>query len=287
MHIRNYINQSSANLMVLLCLLFTAQLQADAASQAHDVINKAIEVAGGIGAWQRQGTLIAHETQTRYGGGEPSRVSLVHYLNTKGDGYRLEITRSDGKFVYGWDGRAFWALVNGKPGDADQVREARRTIADAYYRFSLPFILDDSKVDMEYTGTESFNGSEVDVVKITYNQGAANRYFPTQEADQGNTSSMNHDSSSAPAAHSSPADHEVYFYSINKSGIINKVYFSHHGDGSYETLLLDDYDSVGGILKEHYRKVLLPDGKTLYESDIADVSFSEEIGSEKFSKPYP
>ena len=163
------------NLLGLL-LLVPALAHADAAGEARDIISKAIINAGGT-AWRGVSTMIVHESQARNTDSGILAMEIVHTFDTKARGYRMEISSTQGKQIYGWDGRQFWAELDGKAGEEAQIKEARRLISDAFYRFSLPFVLDDSEAQMEYVGKDSVNGVETDLVKITYKGGPVDRYW--------------------------------------------------------------------------------------------------------------
>lgn len=52
-----------------------------------------------------------------------------------------------------WDGAAYWATLNGRPGDEGLLEEARR-LAYNIERFSLPFNLKEPKGELRYEGME-------------------------------------------------------------------------------------------------------------------------------------
>ena len=110
-------------------------------SEGLQVIQAAIESAGGARNWEQAGTLVVHEIQSRYMPKGSSEVRLVHYLDTNRKRYRVEIEGEEGKKVFGWDGESFWATLNAQKGDASLLGEAQRSIANGYYRFGLPFNL--------------------------------------------------------------------------------------------------------------------------------------------------
>lgn len=273
---------SLLTLIILLFPVFTIQAQAD--SKSASLIHDAIVSAGGMDSWQRKGTLVVHESQSRNEDDGIVKVNLVHYMNTMGKGYRVELAYPYNNYIYGWDGKEFWAMANGKAGDHELVREARRVISDAYFRFSLPFILDDVGQDAEYTGSDTVDGTATEVVNITYEKGPADRYFAPAAEEHG------HNSTQEEAGHGAESEGhghggEVYNYHFNSRDQIAKVYFSHHGDGTYETLLFEDFNMVDGINREHKRILLRPDGQTHYESDFTSIEFVNQINDSIYSKP--
>jgi hypothetical protein len=289
-------------------LLFTVcSAQAQSGDKASDIINRAVKSAGGNSNWQQNSNLVVHESQTRYEDEGTVQVNLIHTMSTKSMDYHIELSRTGINAVYGWDGTEFWATVDGKPGDDDLVNEARRVISDAYFRFSLPFILDDPEQKAEFTGNDSVNGLATEVVKITYEKSPADRYFSPAAAEHGHGSGdAKVEHNDAKAVHSdAKANHdvakvehggesagyghghggEVYNFHFNKENQLTKVYFSHHGDGTYETILLEDFKVVDGINREHKRTLLRPDGQTHYISNFTSIDFIKEIDDRLFSKP--
>jgi len=278
-------------LFIFISLVPISNVLAQSHDQAESIINTAISQAGGAETWHDNGTLNIREFQKRYEEGGVVIVNLMHNMNTDGSGYRIELARQGGNLVYGWDGTDFWAMVDGKPGDDDEVREARRVISDAYFRFSLPFVLERDIHDLEYTGTDSLYGRNTKVLKMTYDQGPADRYFSGHADEHGEHSSENdHNAGSedqAEGEHGGGHGHgsEEYFFHFAENGDLVKVYFSHHGDGTYETLLYKNIKKVGGINREHIRTLFRPDGNIHYESFFSKIEFSNSVDSRIYEKP--
>ncbi len=289
-------------LFVSFSILFVTvfSVQAQSAGKASEIINRAVTSAGGNSTWHQNSNLVVHETQTRYEDEGTVQVNLIHTMSTINTGYRIELSRTGINTVYGWDGTEFWASIDGKLGNHDLVNEARRVISNAYFRFSLPFILDDSEQRAEFTGNDSVNGSTTEVIKITYEKSPADRYFSPVAKEH------DHGSANAKADHSvAKAEHDVvkvehggesaghghghggeeYNFYFSKENQLTKVYFSHHGDGTYETILLEDFKVVDGINREHKRTLLRSDGQTHYISNFTSIDFIKEIDDRLFSKP--
>ncbi len=296
---------------LLVTLLFTlllvpAYTQVDAESQARDIINKASDQAG-KSVWDGIATMVVHESQSRNTDTGKLQIALIHTLDTKGRGYRMEISSTKGKQIYGWDGQQFWAVVDGKPGDEDQLKEAKRLISDAFYRFSLPFVLDDPQAEMEYAGKDSVNGVETDSVKITYQGGPVDSYWNTgktrhqpehaaarheQKAGEhaGHMGARHGDTGVDQAKHDEGSgDHhagnQVYFYHFNKDYHIVKIYFSHHGDDSYETFLFDNFTTINGITREQSRVLIREDGNPLYATKFTQVEFRNDADVSLYKSP--
>ena len=270
---------------------------------AREIIARAIVAAGG-GDWDSLNTLVAHESQTRNTDKGVVQLELDHTMDTKGHGYRMEITGDGSHRIYGWDGKQFWANVDGKPGDEAQVKEARRLISDAFYRFSMPFILGNRNSTREYVGEDMVNGKPTKVVKITYQGNPVDGYWKTAEMRAEEHGHNQHDNKQAEAKadehaghsgdagkeaakHEGHGDHhdgaQVYFYHFDEDDRIAKIYFSHHGDDSYETFLFSDYTTVNGITREQSRKLLEADGKTLYDTRFSRVEFRTDSNTELYS----
>ncbi|NNE37725.1 MAG: hypothetical protein HKN08_05415, partial [Gammaproteobacteria bacterium] len=145
--------------------------------QVSKILNQAINYAGGADTWRNNDTLKVHEFQKRYEEEGVVIVDILHTMNTDGSGYLMESSRQGSNFTYGWDGMAFWAMVDGNPGSDDDVSEARRQISNAFFRFSLPILLERDIDELEYEGTDSLYGARTEVLKITYENGPADRYF--------------------------------------------------------------------------------------------------------------
>ncbi len=267
-----------------ICLLiaFDSVHGQSADNSAESIIQNAVDTAGGKQSWLAKGTFVVHETQMRESNGIPEPVSLIHYMDTAGDGYRLEIIRADGNYVYGWDGHGFWAQKDGRAGDHELEREARRVISDAYYRFSLPFILLDNTDDMEYSGTDQLNGMVTQVLKISYSQGPADRYFSSHSAESGHNAEESHSAHGGGSGHH--GDEEYYFHFDDQNRLV-KVYFSHHGDGHFETLLLTGIDRVDGILREDTRRMIRHDGSILYDAEFTYIGFETKKQEGFYKQP--
>jgi hypothetical protein len=300
------------NALLAALLLAPAISQADASSQAQDLIRMAAEKSG-KSAWDGMSTVIVHESQSRNTDTGLLQIELEHTMDIKGRGYRMELSSSKGKQIYGWDGKQFWAIVDGKPGDADQVKEAKRLISDAFYRFSLPFILGDSGPAISYEGKDAVDGVATEVVKFTYNGGPVDSYWSKAEDSEhsehaGHTAGKHEaantghqDEVKAGHQHENAEKHEqqaeassghhghggsqVYFYHFDKDYRIVKIYFSHHGDDSYETFLFGDFTAVDGITREQSRKLIRENGNTLYDTRFTRIEFSKEGDESLYHSP--
>ena len=270
-------------LVMMFFLLMAVAVQGQSTdNQEVMIIKNAVDAAGGIAAWQDKGTLVVHETQMRESNGMTEAVSLVHYMDTTGEGYRLEMVRSDGDYIFGWDGHSFWAIKDGRTGDHELEREARRVISDAYFRFSLPFILMDDVEDMEYAGTDQLNGSVTQVLKVSYSQGPADRYFSTHSEDRQHNTGESHSSHGGGSGHHGD---EIYYFHFDDQDRLVKVYFSHHGDGHYETLLLSGIARVDGILREDTRRMIRHDGSILYDAEFTHIGFEAGKREDFYKQP--
>jgi hypothetical protein len=272
-----------AHLVTMFFFIVAASVQGQTTDdQVAMIINNAVEAAGGEMAWLDKGTLVVHETQIRETDGVSEAVSLVHYMDTAGKGYRLEMVRSDGDYVFAWDGHGFWATKDGRSGDHELEREARRVISDAYFRFSLPFILAEDIDDMEYAGTDQLNGMVTQVLKTSYSQGPADRYFSSHSDDSEHNSGESHSSHEGGSGHHGD---EIYYFHFNDQNRLVKVYFSHHGDGNFETLLLSGIASVQGILREDTRRMIRHDGSILYDAEFTYIGFDTEVQEGLYRQP--
>lgn len=269
--------------------------QAEVDSEAGAIIEKAIANAGGT-AWSELSTMVVHESQARNTDSGLLQMELVHYIDTKARGYRMEISSTQGKQIYGWDGRQFWARVDGKHGNEQQVKEARRLISDAYYRFTLPFVLADAGPKIEYVGKDMVNGTATETIKITYEGGPVDLYWKA-EGDQSHQGHQEHAAARNEVKADEHAGHgeeagghhsgkQVYFYHFDKDYRIVKIYFSHHGDDSYETFLFDEFTTIDGITREQSRKLIRADGNTHYDTKFTRIEFSKDAEADQYKAPH-
>ena len=267
---------------ILLAGASPASADADS-DQARDLLEKAAEAHGGRDNWRERGLLAVHETQTRYEDGGTRVVELDHFMETQGRAYRLERVSDGGRQVFGWDGHDFWATANGEAGDEELLGEARRTLSDAFFRFSLPFILTDAGLEPEYAGSDTVDGMATEVVKITYPGAPAASYFEStgHDGDEGHGEHGAAESGHGGGHHGN----QVYYYHFDSGYRLVKVHFSHHGDGTFESLYPGDYREIDGILLEQTRRLLRPDGQKLYDSEFSGMGFRREPGGELFSRP--
>lgn len=287
--------------LLLLAPVF-AQTDNNEDMQAREIIARAIVSAGG-GSWGSLTTLIAHESQARNTDeGGKLQLEIDHTMDTKGRGYRMEISSTEGKRIYGWDGKQFWASIDGKPGDEAQVKEAKRLISDAFFRFSMPFILGNRNAKKEYTGEDTVNGKPTKVVKFTYQGGPVDSYWKAADShehhgdhggDKPAAKTDEHAKHDAAGTEKQAEGHnghhdgnQVYFFHFDEDDRIVKIYFSHHGDDTYETFLFDDFTTVDGITREQSRKLIHSDGKTLYDTRFSRVEFKTDSNTDLYSSPH-
>lgn len=267
----------------------TAMVPEGSGNKGDQVIQQAIESAGGEESWKRSQTLVVHEIQTRYSPQGSSEVRLVHYLDTDENKYRVELEDQEGRKVFGWNGERFWATVNGQGSDANLLQQARRTISNGYYRFSLPFVLDDPGAEVEYVGSDKVEEVETEVVKVSYQHGPTSQYWE-EETEQDQRHSLSESGAGQGGSEHVEAHHhsgsETYYYHFDKNNHkIVKIYFSHHGDDSFETLYFRDHRRIGAINKEHSRELIGPDGERLYDSLFTKIEFQEERMKEFYEAP--
>jgi hypothetical protein len=280
--------QRSGTIVALLpiLLLGICPLQADTVNpdQAGDLLLKAVEAYGGTENWRNKGLLVVHETQRRYEEGGTRVVEMDHYVDTQGRGYRLERVAGGDRQVLGWDGHGFWAVEGGEPGDEALLGEARRTISDAFFRISWPFILMDGGLEPEYAGTDTVDGMATEVVKITYPEDPAAKYFQGHEDAGGEEGHGRHASAERDHGGGHHGD-QVYYFHFDSAHRLVKVYFSHHGDGTFETLYPGDYREIDGILLERSRRLLRQDGQKHYDSEFTRMEFRDKADVELFRRP--
>ena len=170
-------------ILVLTCF----QPESFGQTQAESIIDRVIETAGGIQAWQDLKNVTYRETETRSEGVISHRTH--YFMRNPGQGenfYRIEQEgggtiervlpkgqdRVNGKLVVGFDGTEGWLTVDGKLiADPALVDEAR-FLANAWmYWFSLPFKLKDPGVVLDYQGLQKLEGTPVHVIEVSFGEG--------------------------------------------------------------------------------------------------------------------
>ncbi|CAN5593419.1 hypothetical protein BH20VER1_BH20VER1_13810 [soil metagenome] len=161
----------------LLPLLAALSLAGAQELSPQQLVDKAIDQAGGWDAWMNTKTLQFRKTTVRFdehGSEKERRVQFHKYILHPSPKMRIEweSNRSQGVFLN--DGQQAWKLVNNKP-SADQAdtNAARNNTFGSHYVFGMPFKLRDPGTILEDAGTMTLeDGRAVQKVRATYEKGA-------------------------------------------------------------------------------------------------------------------
>lgn len=143
----------------------------------QQVVDKAIEHAGGWDAWMNTKTLQFRKTTVRFnedGTVKETRVQFHKYLLHPSPKMRIEWESNGSQGVFLNDGQQTCKLVNGRP-SADQAdtNAARNNTFGSHYVFAMPFKLRDPGTNLEDAGTMTLeDGTVVQKVRTTYDKGA-------------------------------------------------------------------------------------------------------------------
>lgn len=258
---------------VLSFLLFFVNEPARAAGEtAGEVLDRVVQANGGLQAWSAAGNLVIREERTQFAKEGNVQSRLTHFYHVATGKYRIEIQDPAGTKLYGWDGKKFWAVVNGKPGDEKALAEARSAISNDRFRFSLPFELNRKGAEITYEGKEKVKGAETDKIKAVYREG------PTaQHQQESGLHSKGHGHASS----------EIYYFSFAQPDLrLVEMRFSHHGDpNEFETMVLEGHKTEGGIRFPFRRELFLHDGSRLWSSTILEIRHGVPLQDTVFNAP--
>ena len=165
-------------LFLLLPLLFAASFASAQAPTPEQLVEKAIEHAGGWDAWTNTKTLQFRKTTNRFnedGSPKETRVQFHKYVLHPSPQMRIdwEMNGSKGILINNGKGEA-WKFVNGKEATTQEdINGARGNTFGSHYVFGMPFKLRDPGTQLEDAGTATMDdGTVVQKIKTTYAKGA-------------------------------------------------------------------------------------------------------------------
>ena len=143
----------------------------------QQLVEKAIEHAGGWDAWMNTKTLQFRKTTVRFnedGSVKEQRVQFHKYLLHPSPKMRIEWESNGSQGVFLNDGQQAWKLVNGKPStEQTDINAARNNTFGSHYVFGMPFKLRDPGTRLENAGTMTFDdGALLQKVRVSYERGA-------------------------------------------------------------------------------------------------------------------
>jgi hypothetical protein len=162
---------------ILLPLLIAFGVAGAQEPTPQQLVDKAIQHAGGWDAWMNTKTLQFRKTTVRYnedGTEKERRVQFHKYILHPSPKMRIEWESNGSQGVFLNDGQQAWKLVNGKP-SAEQAdtNAARNNTFGSHYVFGMPFKLRDPGTNLEDGGTITLeDGALVQKVRTSYAKGA-------------------------------------------------------------------------------------------------------------------
>lgn len=142
-------------------------------AQAEALVNRMIEAAGGMAAWDRiqdvsfKLTLILYNAQ-----GEPAGASASVYWLKRPNRGRTETLDENGHLVLGFDGEKAWALRDGKSvTDPATLKRAQFLPLNWWYWLGIPFKLKDPGVVLAHKGMATLPGRQVELLEVTFRPG--------------------------------------------------------------------------------------------------------------------
>lgn len=231
-----------------------------------------IEAAGGIDAWDgiKQGTFTRTQHLYEENGTELKKKVETFFFQRTDQGTKLMIkaTNKDGQEIWvGQDDQGFWASENTESVDPIAAAKDEGMMCDskfcdpmcaatmAFYRFSMPFKLNDPGVIPQANGTASLNQAETNILDITY------------EPEVGKD--------------------KWVFYMDKKEGLIRKMEYHNQSDNGHtraEELYFSNHKTVNGITFAHTWTRYHSNGKVMEEYAYSDVDFSLEMADDFFDR---
>ncbi len=164
--------------LFVLPLLLVAALANAQNITPEQLVEKAIEHAGGWDAWQNTKTIQFRKTTQRFnedGSFKETRVQFHKYVLHPATQMRIdwEMNGSKGVMINNGKGEA-WKFVNGKEATTQEdINGARGNTFGAHYVFGMPFKLRDAGTQLADAGTATLeDGTVVQKIKTTYAKGA-------------------------------------------------------------------------------------------------------------------
>lgn len=165
-------------LLFVIPLLFVASFAGAQNLTPEQLVEKAIEHAGGWDAWANTKTIQFRKTTQRFGeDGKPTdtRVQFHKYVLHPATQMRIdwEMNGSKGVMINNGKGEA-WKFVNGKEATTQEdINGARGNTFGSHYVFGMPFKLRDSGTQLADAGTATLeDGTVVQKIRTTYAKGA-------------------------------------------------------------------------------------------------------------------
>lgn len=162
--------------LLLLPLLFVISLSGAQDIKSEQLVDKAIQHAGGWDAWLGTRTIQFRKTTVRFepdGKIKSTMVQFHQYSLHPSPKMRIEWESNGSKGLMINDGQQAWKFVNGKPATTpEDINGARGNTFGSHYVFGMPFKLRDPGVPIEDAGTMTLDdGAVVQKVRPIYGKG--------------------------------------------------------------------------------------------------------------------
>ncbi len=250
-----------------------------------ELVNEMVDAAGGATAWNGIQSGQFTRTQNLYAeNGDPlsNQVETFYFFKTEqGLELMVEATTKDGKkVVISKDKEGFWATKDSKPSDPRKTSKDLGMMCDskfcepscaaqmAFFRFSMPFKLQDNGVRPDVNNVTSFSVLDwnplenIDIVDEPLVLDVS--YKPTVGKDK-------------------------WRFLVNpETKLIHKMEYYNKSDfGTYrpEEIYWSDHKTVDGITFSHRWTRYWGNGQLMDEYVYSDVEFNNQIDETHFSRP--
>jgi len=270
--VRQYAGFGLLAVFLMLAIGNSGLLNYSVTPSGNQLLSEMLEAAGSIDAWNaiKEGKYTRTKNIYDIKGDLLSRTKEVFFFRKTDHGTDLMVQTftDEGEVVLvGKDKDGYWATSN------DQEVDARQTAMDlgmmcassqctplcassmSFYRFSMPFKLTDPGVNAEFAGLTTLDGSETQILDITYN--------PEVGRDR------------------------WVFYADKESHLIHKMEYHHNtdkGNSLPEEFYWSDHRTESGITFSHTWTRYHSNGKVLEEYLYSDVDFKTPLDQNLFER---
>lgn len=162
--------------LLLLPLLFVSSISGAQERNAIEVVDKAIQHAGGWSAWMGTRTIEFRKTIVRFdpdGKVKSTMVQFHKYALHPSPRMRIEWESNGSRGLMINDGQQAWKFVNGEPATSQEdINSARGNTFGSHYVFCMPFKLRDEGTHLADAGLTTLDdGTMVQKVRATYLKG--------------------------------------------------------------------------------------------------------------------
>ena len=250
-----------------------------------ELVSEMVEAAGGMEAWQnlQSGQFTRTKTLFSEAGEKLSQKSETYYFQKSQEGLKLMVESADkdgNRVLVGQDQDGFWATKADLPADPKRTSGDLGMMCDskwcnpdcasqmAFYRFSMPFKLQDDGVRPDVNSISAFARLDWD---------------PTEKLD------MEEEPLVLDVAYRPTVGRDKWRFIVDPSTkLIQKVEYYNKSDfGTYrpEEIYWSDHRTVGGITFSHKWTRYWGNGQVMDEVIFSDVDFETELAEDFFDRP--